>query len=287
MPSIREHVSEVRAIELAAELKALRQVAGQTLEQVHRATGLNIGSISKMERHLIPVTDRSLKALLDHYGVHGERRAYLESLLTTKGGIRPWWVDYADLLDPATVSQIALEAEAALLQEFSGNVFSLHTQVESYARQIMANAWEVPSEDDTDLLVEVRRRRQQRLYDTEPLALHNIFNEAALYSAEDLNILAEQLRCVIELSKLDTVTFQMTPLPTGRRGTVTVNVVRLSFQDEDAPKFVFSESLGTTTVRESERANRGFQRNLTKMLGAALSPDDTVAALEARLKEIA
>ncbi|MFI9271904.1 Scr1 family TA system antitoxin-like transcriptional regulator [Kitasatospora sp. NPDC052896] len=287
MPSIREHVSEVRAIELASELKALRKVAGQTLEQVHRATGLNIGSISKMERNLITVTPRSLKALLDHYEVHGARRIALENLLTSTSGTRPWWLDYADLLEPATVSQIALEAEAALLEEHSGNVFSLYAQVESYARQIMANTWEVPSEDDAYLLVNVRRLRQQRLYDTPPLALHSIFNEAALYSAEEPKILAEQLRHVIDLAKLGTVKFQMTPLSTGRRGLVTVNVARVSFNEAGVSSFVFSESLGTTTVRESELANIRFERAFARCLDASLSPDDTVAALEARLKEIA
>ncbi|MDH6112572.1 transcriptional regulator with XRE-family HTH domain [Kitasatospora sp. MAP12-15] len=287
MPSIREHVSEVRAIELAAELRALRQDARQTLEQVHRETGLNIGSISKMERNLIPVTPKSLKALLDHYGVHGGRRTSLENLLTNTSGVRPWWVDYADLLGPTYISHLALEAEAHLIEEHSGNVFPLHAQRDRYGRQIIANAWEVPSDDDADLFMEVRRHRQQRLLGSPPLALHSVFSEAALHSAEDLEILADQLRHMIELAELETVTFQMTPFATGRRGIVAAPVLRLSFAEQGSPKFVVSEGLVANNVRESERESRRFDRAFSRLLGAALSPDDTVAALEARLKEIA
>jgi hypothetical protein len=80
----------VRARQLAAELRRLRDVATLTGEEAAARLGWSPSKISRIETGQTPPTPADLRRVLDVYEVSGTQRERLE-LLGQSAGQRGWW----------------------------------------------------------------------------------------------------------------------------------------------------------------------------------------------------
>ncbi|MED7948143.1 helix-turn-helix domain-containing protein [Kitasatospora sp. NPDC058201] len=281
-------LSAIRQIRLGDELRALRLDQNKKLLEVTRGLkGWSAARLSKMERADQPVGPQDLATLLDYYGVGGADREYYENLLGS-GPPKQWWrnLDFANSITAAFAEYLALEADASHMLEYFPSAFPGLVQTESYAREMIAAGLSAPNDEQIETAAEVRMMRQRRLADENPLDLETYFGEVTLLVAGDRDTLIAQIRHTIEVAQRPNVTIRMVPLSAGRQGILTSGLVLMRFPDDLENGFVFIEAVGGTLPRRTGRDVRRAERAFARVKACALSPEETIAALERRLEEI-
>lgn len=87
-----------------------------------------------------------------------------------------------------------LEADASIVRDFQLGYISGLMQTDAYSRCIFRSGFVSRSETWIDQQVSMRLRRQQRLFDDEPLLVHSIMDETVLRCALPADVMARQLR---------------------------------------------------------------------------------------------
>ncbi|MEV8325302.1 helix-turn-helix domain-containing protein [Kitasatospora sp. NPDC127121] len=281
-------LSAIRQIRLGDELRALRVDQNKKLVEVTKGLkGWSAARLSKMERAEQPVGAADLATLLDCYGVTGADREYYENLL---GGGPPkqWWrsLDYADAITPAFAEYLALEADASHMVDYFFSGFPGLIQTEAYAKEMIAAGTDAPNEEEVDAGAEVRILRQRRLTRDPLLTFEAFFGEVALLVAGDQQVLTEQIRHAIKVAQYPNVTLQMVPLSAGRPGVLNSGLTLMRFPGDLENGFVFIEAVGGMLPRRRGRDVRRAERVFARVKRFALSPEDTITALERKLEEL-
>ncbi|MCC9307226.1 helix-turn-helix domain-containing protein [Kitasatospora sp. RB6PN24] len=279
----RKTISAINLETLGAELRAIRGT--RAARDVGKAARMDPGYLSRVEKGQQKIGHRSLVKLLDFYEVDGDLRERLLGLIADDR-VLAWWSKYGSLVPPELQRRVALEAEACLLEELTGDTFGLLFQRRAYAREIIENSIQVPGPDEIESWLDFREERQRRLQGPDPLHVHSFFEEEALASSAVPEIMVDQLEHLLTVASLGHITLQMIPRAAGRPGKVKHGPDRLTFPGEDSPQHFFSEGFGALYVREPDLHARAFQRILNRIKELALSPDDTVTAIKGRLKEV-
>ncbi|MFJ2776972.1 MULTISPECIES: helix-turn-helix domain-containing protein [unclassified Kitasatospora] len=280
--------SAIRQIRLGDELRALRLENNKTLIDV--TTGLKGWSparLSKMERADQPVGPADLTTLLDYYGVAGADREYFENLLGS-GPSRQWWrdLDYAETITPAFAEYLALEADASHILNYFPSAFPGLVQTEGYAKEMIAAGVDAPNEELVEAGAEVRILRQRRLTEDPVLDFEAYFGEVALLVAGNQDVLAGQIQHAIKVSQYPNIALRMVPLSAGRPGILASGITLMRFPDDLDNGFVFVEAIGGMLPRRTGRDVRRAERMFARVKQFALSPEDTITALERRLEEL-
>src|SRR6266571_2959044 len=76
MPGKRQ-TPTVRLRRLAAELRALRKASGLTRDEVVGRTGINVATLYRIEHARVRPQTRTLRTLLDLYGIEKDQQAEL------------------------------------------------------------------------------------------------------------------------------------------------------------------------------------------------------------------
>ncbi|MFE6745981.1 helix-turn-helix domain-containing protein [Kitasatospora purpeofusca] len=276
-------------LRLGAELRELRLDGNRTLQQVTDALGQgwDNSGLSKIERAKSPISKGDLEKLLDFYEVQGEDRVDLLDLLSNGPGTR-WWrnPDYSSVISPAFAEYLGLEADAdETWESTAGCTFPGLVQTDRYAAETIGAGIDGPGEDQIEGGAKVRTLRQRRL-EEEPLLKHTaFFSEVALLLRDDLEILAGQIQNTIRVARYDNVTLRMVPLDAGRRGMLTSGLVLMRFTEPES-QHVFFEAVGGMLNRGAGREVRHAERAFGRLDRLALSPQDTIAALQKKLDEI-
>src|SRR5437879_5871990 len=104
----------VRRRRLAADLRALREAAGLTHEDVAARFGWHRSKLGRIESaQFVRLSLTDLRAMLDLYGVadEGQREALIT--LAREARQRGWWHSYSDVLPNPHSAFIGLEAETS------------------------------------------------------------------------------------------------------------------------------------------------------------------------------
>ncbi|GAB2749183.1 DUF5753 domain-containing protein [Kitasatospora kifunensis] len=279
-------LSAYKKIRLGDDLRSWRLENSKTLaEATAGLKGWDAARLSKVERALLPITAADLAELLDHCGITGQEREEMEGLLED-GPSRRWWRNFDDTITAAFAEYLGLEAEAAHMTEYFPSGFPGIVQTEGYAQEMIAAAIDGPSEEQIEAATEVRMLRQRRLIEAPVLTVELYFGEVTLLVAGDLEVLAEQIRHAIKVARYPNVTLRMVPLSAGRAPILISGVTLLRFPQGADAEFVFIEAVGGMLPRRSGRDVRRAERAFTRVKRYALSPEETITALERKLEEI-
>ncbi|MGW3044152.1 helix-turn-helix domain-containing protein [Kitasatospora sp. NPDC001159] len=278
--------SAIRSIRLGEELRQWRLENNKTLADVTAGLrGWNPARLSKIERARLPVSAADLAAYLDHCGITGEERAEIEHL-ATDGPSKHWWEDheFADTISAAFAEFLGLEADATHMLDYYLSAFPGLLQTEDYAREVIAAGLDGLSDDQSEAAAEIRVLRQRRLIEEPRISLEAYFGEVALLVGGDRDILAGQIRHVIEVAKYPNVTLRMAPLSAGRQAILASGLSLMRFAGDES--FVFIEAAGGMLPRKSGRDVRRAERAFARLKRYSLSPEDTITALEHKLEEL-
>lgn len=270
------YIPSVRARNLAARLKEFREAAG--LSQANAAAMLNwstakVGHIETC-RNKVSVEDAEL--LLNLYGVVGPERDGILAL-ASEADRRSWWTEYVDVLHGPYV---ALEDAADRIRAWSPQIIHGLLQTPDYAREIISIGRGSP--EDIERRLQARMLRQAVLSRPDHPHLHLILDEAALERPiGGREVMRAQLRKLSMEAERPNITIQILPKATGTHPGLDGGMIVLEFAEPTSPDVGYCEGIFGATILEGPRAVAGCNVVFERLSKAALSPQESVALIDA------
>jgi transcriptional regulator with XRE-family HTH domain len=263
----------VRLRRLAAELRALRASSGLTRDEVVERTGINVATMYRIEHARVRPQTRTLRTLLDLYGVEKEQQAELVGLLRDARE-RGWLHAYQSELPEQYTTFIGFEGEAESAWEYESLFVPGLLQTEGYARAVITGTLPFASRDEVERRVEVRIERQEVLRNENPLQLWSIVDEAALRRQVGKSaVMQAQLRHLIEACELPNVTFQVIPFDAGAHPGMPGSFIVLQFTEEAIPDVIYVETMAGELFLEEESDIRRYKLVFEHLRAVSASPD--------------
>lgn len=283
---------------LGAELRALREQAGLTIDEVAKALECSVSKVSRLETGQGIPYRRDVRDLLDRYGITDQARRDRLMRWVREGNRQGWWDDYSDVLasdsgDPLLRSAdklaryVALEQDASEVLSFEPIVLHGLLQTADYARAIL-DTLGTPNPEVIDHLVEFRMRRQRRLYaDEDPLIVNMVLDEAVLYRpVGGAKVMSGQLSRLLNDSARPNVTLQVLPYSTGAHRSVSGSFVVLAFADSNDHDLVYIEGHVGDLYIEKEQDVEVYRGIFAELVGQCLTADQSVKLIADVLREV-
>jgi transcriptional regulator with XRE-family HTH domain len=265
----------VRLRRLAAELRRLRADAGLSREQVETETGVNEGTLYRLETARARPQRRTLVALLDLYQVSGQLRTDLLDIARTADG-QGWLRPYHSELPEEYAAYISFEAEARAVRNYESLFVPGLLQTEDYARAVITGTLPMASSTEVDQRVQARMERQERLRAAEPLELWAIVDEAAIRRlVGGKKIMRDQLQRLIEVADQPNITLQVIPFDVGAHPGMPGSFVYMEFAEPGDPELVYVDTLAGDLFLEADADLRRYASLFDHLRAGALSPANT------------
>jgi len=276
----------VRARQLAAELRRLRDAATLTGEDAAKRLGWSPSKISRIETGQTAPGTADLRRLLDLYEVSGTQRGRLE-LLGQSAGQRGWWDAYSDTLGPEYTALIALEAEAESVQWYSPMLVPGLLQTERYAREVISSGLLIAPPGEVERRVQVKMNRQRVLARENPAQLSVVLDEAAVLRAVgSTDVMREQLAHLAAMAARPAITVLVLPLSAGAHPASTGEFTILAFPDLIAPNVVYLENMTSDLYVESEGEVYRYGMAFDRLRELALPPQKSAQLITERADNI-
>jgi transcriptional regulator with XRE-family HTH domain len=275
----RPHAPTVRLRRLAAELRALRESAGLTREDVADRTGINTVTLYRIENARARPQARTLMTLLDLYEVAEERKAELGAMLRDARQ-RGWLQAYESMLPQPYTTYIGFEAEAASIWNYETLFVPGLLQTEDYASAVTRAGIPGGTDDEIGRRVEVRMQRQQVLEGDNPPGLWVIMDEAAIRrQVGGSAVMRAQLDRLVQAAALPHITLQLIPFSAGAHAGMLGSFVLMQFDDEAVSDVIYLDSMAGTLFLESGGELRRYRLAFEYLRADAVSPDGSRALL--------
>ena len=272
MPGKRQ-TPTVRLRRLAAELRSLRASSGLTREEVVERTGINAVTMYRIEHARVRPQTRTLRTLLDLYGIERDQQAGLVELLRDARE-RGWLHAYQSELPEQYMNFIGFEGEARSSWNYESLFLPGLLQTEDYARAVITGTLPFASRDEVERRVEVRMERREVLRNENPLELWGIVDEAALRrQVGGQAVMQAQFRHLLEVSELPNVTFQVIPFDAGAHAGMPGSFVFLQFEEAAIPHVIYVETMAGELFLEAESDIRRYRLVFEHLRAVAASPE--------------
>mgnify|MGYP000400138687 CR=1 FL=1 len=263
------------------ELRQLRERSGLSREQIAEATEINRATLYRIETAQAKPQARTLRALLDVYGVPENRRNELVAILKAAG--EESWLQGASDLPDQYATYIAFEQEAKGVLNYESLFFPGLLQTEAYARTaIPGGAPELPV-DEVESRVAARMARQAPR--NPPPIISVIIDEAVLHRrVGGPKVMREQLQRLLDDSRQPHITIQVIPFEAGVHPGMHGAFVILQ---QDSHDVVYIEARTTDLFLEGDNDVRGYNLMFKQLRAVAASPEETrnlVARVLANIK---
>ncbi|MFF7452744.1 helix-turn-helix domain-containing protein [Kitasatospora sp. NPDC008115] len=266
----------VRRRRLGAELRRLRDQAGMTAEEVAGRLMVSQSKISRLENGRRSISQRDVRDLCDVYNVADEAMRASLMEMARESRQRGWWHDFNDMPTPYSV-YIGLEAEASSIRAYESSFVPGLLQTEQYAQAVVEG-----TQPDTDALavqrrVQVRMKRQDRVNgDSQLGSLWTVIDEAVLRrEVGSKEVMAHQLKHMLELSQRPNITIQVIPFSHGAHPGMTGTFSLLEFPESADSTVVYFEGVTSDLYLEKEADVRRYTSLYDHLRAAALGVAET------------
>ena len=265
----------VRLRRLAAELRRLRADAGYSREQVEEQTGVNEGTLYRLETARARPQRRTLVALLDLYHVDEPLRADLIDIARTADG-QGWLRSYHSELPEEYAAYISFDAEARSVRNYESLFIPGLLQTEDYARAVITGTLPMASQTEIEQRVQARMERQELLRGDEPLELWTIVDEAAIRrTVGGPKVMQAQLTHLREAAEQPDITLQVIPFDVGAHPGMPGSFIYMEFGEPTDPELVYVDTLAGDLFLEADADVRRYAAMFDHLRATALSPANT------------
>jgi transcriptional regulator with XRE-family HTH domain len=272
----------VRARQLAAELRRLRDAARLTGEEVAGQLGWSPSKVSRIETGQTSPGAADLRRMLDIYEVTGTQRDRLERLAQSSDQ-RGWWDAYTDTLAPEYTALIALEAESESVRWYAPMMVPGLLQTERYAREVIRSGLLIAPPGEVERRVQVKMTRQRVLTRDDPLQMAVVIDEASiLRTIGGPQVMREQLGHMTAMAARPNITVQVLPLDAGAHPALNGEFTILTFPDLVAPDVVYLENMASDLYVESEAEVYRYGLAFDRLRELALSPGESAELITER-----
>jgi transcriptional regulator with XRE-family HTH domain len=276
--------ASARRRRLGAELRRLREDAGVTVERVAEKLECSHSKVSRIENGQVSASPRDVRDMLELYRVdHDKREALVQIARDTR---RPgWWQQYGDV--PGGIPAYAgMEVAATSIDMYMALVVPGLLQTEAYASTVIrAVAPDLPAAE-VGRRVELRMRRQAGLQGETAPRLRVLLDESVLRRpVGGAEVMRPQLRKLLAVTELPTVTLQILPLATGAHAGIDGSFEVCGFPAAE-PDVVVLESAVDALYLESLDGLRRYRQLFELLRGSASSPEGSRRLLAELLEEL-
>jgi transcriptional regulator with XRE-family HTH domain len=265
----------VRRRELGTALRALRNGAGLTVEQVAQQLECSTSKISRLETGQRGASPRDIRDLCEIYGVQdAARREYLAGL-AREGRDQAWWQPF----DLPYATYVGLEAAAIQISDYEPGVFPALLQTPAFTRAVHEGALPRLSPDVIGQRIESRRLRQEVLNREEPPHLKAVIDEAVLHRpVGGPAVMREQLQVVAEAADLPYVDVRILPFKAGAHPALNSTFVILEFV-APVPGVVYVDGLVGQIYLERKQDFDRYKEVFERLWELSLSAQESKALL--------
>ncbi|MEU3740112.1 helix-turn-helix transcriptional regulator [Streptomyces sp. NPDC032198] len=281
--------STVLGRRLGGDLLRLRNAAGKTQQQAAESINATGTKIVKMERGWVPMRDPDIRVLCEFYGLE-DRKAVVRLLELAKldrerRRAKGWW---RHTPAPGGMPEyIAMEQAASHIRNWQSSLVPGLLQTPEYTRTLGVSEgfWEDP--DDIERGVEIKQKRQQRLFGERPLRLYAVVWEAALrQQIGGPTVMSAQLERLLELAELPHVHLQVLPFRAGAHPCIAGPFSIVSFEEADALDVVQSDTVSGMAWVENEAECHTYSDRFDRTARLSLAPRDSTALIAGLRKEM-
>ncbi|MER7126703.1 helix-turn-helix domain-containing protein [Micrococcus luteus] len=271
---------------LSAELIRLRQAAGLSQEEASERLEWSRGRLHHMETNKWRRPDLgNIRSLLDIYGVTDEqvREAILD--LARRSREKGWWAKYSDVFRG---SLPGFEADATHIRAYDGMLINGLLQTADYAAAVFRGG-QVIGDEAVKRRVEARLARQEILRRPDPPNLWAVIDEAALRKlVGGPEVMAEQLRHVVEMAAQPNITMQVVPDAAGAHAATAGSFILMDFAADLDLSVVYLETATDSLYLEKPEELQEYTLIFTRVVASAMTPEESirhVASLVDQLKK--
>jgi transcriptional regulator with XRE-family HTH domain len=268
---------------LRTALRAARESAGLTQEDVAKEMDWSLSKLIRIETGRVSISTNDVKALLDLYDIDDDEERALLVDFARLARKKPWWQDFREAV-PADYAQfIGLEAEAESLRIYQPTVVPGLLQTEAYGRAILEGR--APSlrisEEGVQARATVRLRRQQEVLSSDtPPQIHVILDEAVLRRVPgDVGVLRDQLTHLLTIGSADHVTLQIVPLAAGAF-SAGGHFIILTFPDDGDNDVVYLETVLDQEFIDRKEETGPYEAEFNRLSDVALPGDESLAFIK-------
>ena len=280
---------------LGAELRALREQAGLTIEEVAKGLECSVSKISRLETGQGIPYRRDVRDLLNRYGISDQARRDRLMRWVSDGNRQGWWDAFADAVTPDSGDPlvrhnlsryVALEQDATEVRAFEPIVVHGLLQTKDYARALL-NTLSTADSEAIDRLVELRMRRQRRLYaEDDPLKVHMVIDEEVLHRpVGGTEVMRAQLVRLLADSQRPNVTLRVLPFSIGAHRSVAGSFVVLAFAGIDDKDLVYVEGHIGDLYLEKDHDVHVYEELFDVLVGQCLTADQSAKLIADVLRE--
>lgn len=275
MSASRSKPPTVRLRRLATELRRLRSESELSREQVEEQTGVNEGTLYRLETARARPQKRTLLALLDLYEVTDPLRSDLLDIAKSADG-QGWARPYHWQLPGEYAAYISFEAEARVVHNYESLFIPGLLQTEAYGRAMVKGVLPMATKAEIDERVEARVERQKLLEGENPLELWAVLDEAAIRRVVGgRDVMGAQLLHVVEMMQRPNITVQVITYRAGAHPGMPGSFVHMEFKSELDPELVYVDTLAGDIFLETDEDIRRYRQMFDYLRAGALSPDES------------
>ena len=244
---------------LGTELRKLRNGAGLHLDEVAQALGCSTSKVSRLETGKGVPKASDVRQLIRLYGrtTDDERETLLQLVRDSRA--EGWWTTYTEGVQPerffldAPGRYPALETDAVALHSFDFGTLHGLLQIPGYTRAVLSAQLPHHSAQEIEQLVELRLRRQERLYGDHPLHVTVVVDESVLFRVVgDPDVMAAQMGHLLDLMDLPHLIVRVLPFTAGIRRSHKGHFMLLEIPDDLGSDLVYIEGHAGATLLEGE-----------------------------------
>lgn len=277
---------------LGAELRRLRNDAGMTLDEVAERMTCSTSKISRLEtgKGIPKIPD--VRELLRIYGVDDGSVQETLLRLVHDGRQHGWWEPLTDGVAPERFAlesldrYVALENDATAVLSFDLTLIPGLLQTEGYLRAVLASALPHHAEEEIDLLVELRLKRQEALRrrDPAPLRMSALLDESVLQRRVGGSaVMADQLEHLRAMAERPNITIAVLPFAAGLVRAHAGPFVLLEIPAELGSDVVYIESHAHNQYLDGQPDVDLYRTVHGDAFRAALPPDRTGLLIDQHL----
>ncbi|MFC5896361.1 helix-turn-helix domain-containing protein [Streptomyces ramulosus] len=292
-PSLRHYLDNPRGgptvlrIVLGTQLRRLREASGVSREAAGDAIRGSHAKISRLELGRVSCKERDISDLLTLYGVTAESERADFLALARRTSTPGLWHRYNDVLPSWFETHIGLEEAASVIRTYEVQFVPGLLQTPDYARSVARLGHPRASEEDIERRVALRLERQKLLTAPHAPRLWAVIDEASLRRPlGSPQVMADQLRHLLEMSKLPNVTLQIAPFSLGGLAAAGGPITILRFLEPDLPDIVYLEQLTSALYLDKRDDVDHYLAVMDRLSAQAESPRGSLTLLEELLREM-
>jgi transcriptional regulator with XRE-family HTH domain len=268
---------------LGQQLRDLREANGLMIKEVAEYLQRDPGTVSRFESGFYPIRRPDLMALLGLYGISDRKRRDVLMTLSEDVWQKGWWDGFAGDVVGTLVDYVWLESRAEEVQSFAAIVVPGLLQTREYAEAVIRGRDTDATPEQIERWLELRMARQGVLNEGSP-RLSMILDESVLRRAVGSpEIMAGQLRRLVECSASDAVEIRVLPFRAGTLAS-TEGAFGIFQMPDPFPEVAYAETLAGAIYVESPDTAR-FTRAYDGHRNLALGPEESADFISAIAEE--